>query len=356
MTVTALVVIVVLLLANAFFVAAEFALIAARRTQIEHLASEGNARARMGLHLMRELSFQLAGAQLGITMASLGLGFVAEPAVASLLESVLDPLGLPSGLLHTISFVVALTIVVFFHMVVGEMVPKNVAIAAPEQSLLWLALPVRLYSGLFRPVIRLLNGLANLGLRVLRIEPRDELAVAHTADELAAMLAASREQGLLEEFEHGLLRGALGFGEREVATIMVPRERVRGIRRTATVAEAEEVVVDTGHSRLVVYGRDIDDVLGFVHAKDLLRLPPSARDHPLPAGRVRRMLVLGRERRLEEVLVAMRRARVHVALVVDPSGRPAGIVTREDLLEELVGEIRDEHDPVAGQRGRRRRM
>jgi CBS domain containing-hemolysin-like protein len=281
---------------------------------------------------------------------------VAEPAVASLLESALDPLGLPSGVLHTLSFVLALSIVVFFHMVIGEMVPKNVAIAAPEQSLLWLALPVRLYATLFRPVIRLLNALANLGLRTLRIEPRDELAVTHTADELAVMLAASREQGLLEEFEHGLLRGALGFGERKVATIMVPRASVQGISRTATVAEAEQVVVETGHSRLLVYGRDIDDVLGFIHAKDLLRLPASARDHQLPAGRIRRMLLLPGDRRLEEVLIAMRRARVHVALVVDGSGRTAGLVTLEDVLEELVGEIRDEHDPVGTHRGRRRRM
>jgi CBS domain containing-hemolysin-like protein len=347
---------VVLLFANAFFVASEFALIAARRTQIEHLASEGNARARTSLGLMRELSLQLAGAQLGITMASLGLGFVAEPAVASVLESALEPLGLPSRLLHTVAFIAALSIVVFFHMVIGEMVPKNVAIAAPERTLLWLSLPVRAYSALFRPIIRTLNALANLGLRLVRIEPRDELAFTHTAEELASMLAASRQEGLLEEFEHGLLRGALGFGERQVASIMVPRDRVRAIPRSATVAEAEEVVVATGHSRLIVYGRDIDDVLGFVHAKDLLRLPPSAREHPIPAGRIRRMLVVARTRRLEEVLVAMRRARVHLAVVVDPGGRTAGIVTLEDLLEELVGEIRDEHDPVAGPRGRRRRM
>jgi CBS domain containing-hemolysin-like protein len=342
----------VLLLANAFFVAAEFALIAARRTSIEHLASQGNTRARTGLGLMRELSLQLAGAQLGITMASLGLGFVAEPAVASLLESALEPLGLPSGLLHTTSFLVALAIVVFFHMVIGEMVPKNVAIAAPEQSLLWLAVPVRVYTAVFRPVIRLLNAMANAGLRVMRVEPRDELAFTHTAEELASMLAVSRQEGLLEEFEHGLLRGALGFGEMKVASIMVPRDRVRGIRRSTTVAEAERVIVETGHSRLVVYDRDIDDVLGFVHAKELLRLPPSARDRPVPPGRIRRMLLVGEARRLEEVLVAMRRARVHVALVTGEGGRTAGIVTLEDLLEELVGEIRDEHDVAA----RRRRM
>ena len=351
----ALAIAVALLLANAFFVAAEFALIASRKTQVEHLAAEGNAQARVALGLMRQLSLQLAGAQLGITMASLGLGFVAEPAVAGLLESWLDPLGLPDGLLHSVSFVIALTIVVFLHMVIGEMVPKNVAIAAPERSLLWLALPVRFYVTLFGPVIRLLNAVANAVLRLVRVEPRDDLAVTHTSDELASMLAASREEGLLEEFEHGLLRGALGFGERQVATIMVPRDRVRAIPRTATVADAEAVVVSTGHSRLVVHGRDIDDVLGFIHAKDLLRLPPTARAHPLPAGRVRRMLVLGQERRLEEVLLAMRRARVHMALVQDDQGRTAGVVTLEDLLEELVGEIRDEHDPVARERVRRRR-
>ena len=352
----ALAVAVALLLANAFFVASEFALVASRRTRIDQLAEEGSNRARLAQRLSGELSFQLAGAQLGITMASLGLGFVAEPAVADLLESVIEPIAeLPEGLLHTLSFVVALAIVVFFHMVVGEMVPKNIAIAAPEQALLWLSLPTRAYSVVFRPVIRALNAMANGVLRLMRVEPRDELAVIHSADELASMLAASRKEGLLEEFEHRLLDRALVFGGREVAAIMVPRDLVRGVPRTATVAEAEQVALESGHSRLVVHGRDLDQVLGFVHAKDLLAADPAERDRSLVAGRIRRMLVVPENLRLRDLLLSMRRARIHVALVVEAQGRTAGLVTLEDVLEELVGEIADEHDVPASPAARARR-
>ena len=347
---------VVLLLANAFFVASEFALVASRRTRIDQLAEDGSKRARLAKRLSGELSFQLAGAQLGITMASLGLGFVAEPAVADALESALEPLGgLPESVLHTIAFVVALAIVVFLHMVIGEMVPKNITIAAPEQTLLWLSLPTSMYSTLFRPVIRALNAMANGVLRLIGVEPRDELAVTHSADELASMLAASRREGLLEEFEHHLLDRALAFGGRQVATIMVPRDQVRGVPRTATVAQAERLALESGHSRLVVHGRDLDQVLGFVHAKDLLSVDSGERDRPLVAGRIRRMLVLSEDRRLRDVLLSMRRSRIHAALVVDANGRTAGLVTLEDVLEELVGEIADEHDVPAAPAARARR-
>jgi CBS domain containing-hemolysin-like protein len=344
MTGWALVVAAALLLANAFFVAVEFALIAARRTQIEPLAAGGNRRARLALTSMRELSLQLAGAQLGITMASLGLGFVAEPAVAHLIESALGGLvDLPSGALHAVSFVVALTIVVFLHMVLGEMVPKNIAIAGPERTLLVLVVPNLIYVKLFRPFIWLLNGLANLGVRTLGVEPRDELADSHTADELASMVAASRDEGLLEEFEHSLLRGALNFGERTASSVMVPRDLIVTIHRWATIGAVEQLVVESGHSRLPLVEGGLDDVVGFVHAKDLLTASPDQVGRRLPASFIRRMLVVGPDRSLESLLLAMRQARVHLALVVD-EGRTLGMVTREDLLEELVGDIRDETD------------
>jgi CBS domain containing-hemolysin-like protein len=337
---------VALLLANAFFVAVEFALIASRSTRLEARAAEGSGAARQALRQHRELNLQLAGAQLGITMASLLLGFVAEPAVARVIESALaEVIELPDRVLHSIGFVVALTIVVFLHMVIGEMVPKNIAIADPERTMLALAWPNRLYVTLFRPVIRTLNALANLGVRALGAQPRDALGTVASADELASMLGTSRDEGLIEEVAHQLLSGALDLGERTAASVMVPRGAMAWVARTATPADAEAEVVRTGHSRLVVVGDDVDDVLGFVHAKDLLTLPEAARHRPLPLGRIRTMVVLAPETGLDDALLVMQRARVHLASVAGPDGRTLGVVALEDVLESLVGDIRDESDP-----------
>ena len=342
---TALLIALLLLLANGFFVAVEFALIASRRTKLEALAEHGSTRARLAIGSMRDLNLQLAGAQLGITMASLLLGFVAEPALADLIEDVTGSfVDLPDGVLRTLGFVLALTIVAFLHMVIGEMVPKNVAIADPERTLLLLAVPNRAYVTVFGPVLRVLNALSNAGVRLLGIEPRDELATSASADELAAMLGASRDQGLIEDVAHQLLTGALDLGDRSITTVMVPRERVVWLPRRATPEEAEALVVASGHTRLLVAGEEVDDVLGFVHAKDLLTVSGPARQRPLPLGRVRRMLVLGARTSLDDALLAMQRARVHVAVVKDAAGRTLGIATLEDVIEALVGDIRDESD------------
>jgi CBS domain containing-hemolysin-like protein len=331
-----------LLVANGFFVAMEFALIASRRTKLESLAEEGDLRARLALEATGALSLQLAGAQLGITMASLGLGAVAEPTLAHGLETVFGVL--PAGVRTTFAFVIALAIVVFLHMVIGEMVPKNAAIADPEKMMLRLSIPNRIYVAIFRPLIVALNGIANFGTRLFGVEPRDEVEAAHTAGEIATMLAASREEGLIEETAHDLLSGALGFGHRRLREVMLPLEQVVKVPQTATVAEAERVVVDSGHSRLVVTGHDPSDIIGFVHAKDLLTVPADARNRSLPLSRIRRVLVLESDRPLDEVLVAMRRARTHVAVVIDVDRTPVGLATLEDVLEDLVGDITDESD------------
>lgn len=333
---------VLLLLANGFFVAMEFALIASRRTKLEALAEHGDIRARLALDATKALSLQLAGAQLGITMASLGLGAVAEPTLAHGLEAVLGPL--PDSVRATIAFAVALGIVVFLHMVVGEMVPKNAAIADPERMMLRLAIPNRLYLFLFGPIIRLLNALSNFGTRRLGVEPRDEVEAAHTAAEIATMLAASREEGLIEQTAHDLLTGALGFGRRRLVEVALPMSDVVTVPQSATVADAERVVLESGHSRLVVTGRDRSDIIGFVHAKDLLTVPDDARSRPIPLLRIRRVLVLDESRPLDEVVVAMRRARTHVSVVVDAAGAAVGLATLEDVLEDLVGDITDESD------------
>lgn len=339
-----------LLLANGFFVGAEFAMIAARRTKIEQLAAQGDGKAKVALRSLRELSFMLAGAQLGITMASFGLGALAEPAIAHYLEGTLGSLiELPPGVLHSISFVIALTIVVFFHMVVGEMAPKNVAISKPVESALWIAFPFRFYVNIFRPFIYFLNALANGGVRVLGVEPTDELRSIHTTEEIGAMIAESARGGMIDKFEHRLLEGAIQFSERDAASVMVPRTDLVAVPLDVTPARLERLIVETGHSRLPIYAEDLDHVVGFFHAKDLLKVRSDERDRPISQGLIRQMLVVPESRRLHPLLLDMRRQRKHFALVIEEHGGTAGIVTLEDLLEELVGEIQDEYD--AGELG-----
>jgi CBS domain containing-hemolysin-like protein len=330
---------VLLLVANGFFVAVEFALVATRRSRLEQLAAEGDSRAKAAIASVGDLSFMLSAAQLGITLASLALGYVAEPSVAHLIEQPLEWGHVPHELVHPIALVLALTIVVFLHMVVGEMVPKNVAIAEPDRTALWLALPMRAFTVLFRPAIHVLNVLANGGLRLLGVEPTDELVTLATGDELAGMLEASREEGLLDEVEHRLMTGALGFPQREVTAVMVPREQVVAVQVETPVDEIEQVAAGHGHSRLPVFGRDLDELLGYVHAKDLLALPDEARSHPLARSIVRRMLTVPTDRTLMDLLLAMKRTRLHFAVVVDGAGRVEGIATLEDVLESLVGDL-----------------
>ncbi len=349
MNVGALLATVALLAGNAFFVAVEFALVASRRTKLEAMAEDGNRAAARALVSLRDLSRQLAGAQLGITICSLLLGFVAEPAIAHGLEELLHGVvDVPESVSTTIGFVLGLSIVVFLHMVLGEMVPKNIAIAAPEGTVLALDLLNRLYLRVFGPVITVLNAIANGIIRLLGAEPADEIVDSHTSDELADMVAASAQEGLIHDVQDRMLRGALAIGESPVGPMVIARDRIAHVPRDATVVEAEAAVVATGHSRLLVVGvGGLDDVLGFVHAKDLLTIPAALRDRALPLSRIRRLPIVAADAIVDDVLLALQQARVHLALVADRGGRTVGIVSLEDVLEELVGDIVDESDREA---------
>lgn len=340
-----------LLAANGFFVAIEFALVASRRTKLEQEAEAGHPRAGLALDAMQSLSLQLAGAQLGITMASLALGFLAEPTVAHLLESAVESVvHIPESVLHTGGFIVSLTIVVFLHMTLGEMVPKNIAITAPERTTLALVSTMRLYMIVFGPVVRFLNALANGSLRIIGIEPQDELHITYTADELANLVADAQAEGSIEDFEGQLVSAVLRFAEGTASDHMVPRERIVAMPVTATVAEIEQAVVAEGHSRIIVYNRTLDDAQGFVHAKDLLAASDERRDLPPPYSMLRNVLRMPADRTLRDVLLGMRRTRIHLAIITNDEGDTVGLITLEDVLEQLVGQIRDEHD-----RPRRRR-
>jgi CBS domain containing-hemolysin-like protein len=277
-------------------------------------------------------------------MASLGLGFVAEPAIAHVFESWLEPIDLPEALVHGISFATALLLVTFLHLVIGEMVPKNLAIAAPEPTLLALALPNRLFVIVFGPIIRALNAIANGAVRLVGLEPKEELASAHTPEELLAVLAQSRREGTIEGPRADLLTGALDFAERPVREVMVDRDRIVTVTLRTSMAEVERLVTERGHSRLPVVGRDLDDIVGFVHVKDLLGPAGEDGGRPVSLRRLRRMLVVDEGEALADVLLRMQRSRLHLASVVDDDRRTVGLVSLEDVLESMVGDIRDESD------------
>ncbi|MEO1065082.1 MAG: hemolysin family protein [Actinomycetota bacterium] len=335
----ALVLAVGLLVANAFFVAAEFALIGARRSRIDQLAADGDRRARLAARLQAELSVQLAGAQLGITIASLALGKVAEPAVAQGIEAALgDLVELPESALHAIGFGVALSIVVLLHMVLGEMVPKTVAITHAESMLLWLAPPMRLFTLVFRPFLATLNFLANLGVRLLRIEPRDELAAPSSPEELGAMFAASRDVGLLGDDVHDLLDRAMRSASVTAGELLVPLDDVVSAPHDLPVEQLEERFARSRHPRIPIHGPDRTVIVGFVHVNDLLDLDDDARGRPVARSRIRPAIRVEADATVPDIVLAMRRARTHVGVVTRDDGTTMGIVTLDDVLAPLVEE------------------
>jgi CBS domain containing-hemolysin-like protein len=337
---TALFVAVLLLAFNAFFVGAEFALVSARRSQIEPLAQSGSRMARTTLHAMENVSLMMAGAQLGITICSVGLGAVGEPAVAHLLEPGFERLGVPEGLLHPVAFVVALAIVVFLHVVLGEMVPKNIAIAGPDRAALVLGPPMLGVVTLLRPIIVSLNAIANGTLRLLKIEPKDEVSSAYTREEVAALVEESRGEGLLEADEYDRLAGALGFTEKAVSAVLLPTSSLTTIPRGASAADVEALCAATGFSRFPVQAED-GELLGYLHIKDVLEPDEQRRSRPVEDKWIRPFAPVATGDLLHEALEQLQRRGAHMARVVEPDGTTIGLATLEDVIEELIGVIRD---------------
>lgn len=322
---------------NGAFVALEFGAVGARRSEIATSQRLGRRGAASAARLQTNLSLTLAGAQVGITLCSLALGRLAEPALAHLIESALhDRVELSEGVVTGIGFGVALAIVVVLHTVIGEMVPKNLALAAPERSLVTLAPTMAVYTSVVKPFITVVNGLANAVLRMLRIEPAESLAEIATPAELEMMVAESHQGGMIGAEERALLDGALRFGEVTASEVMVPMIDVDAVPTMTTVAEIEWTLVETGHSRLVVYGGSRDDVRGFVHGKDLLTMSEAARSRMLPIGRIRPMVRVRPDTTLPDVLQLMRRARTHLGLVTE-DGVSLGVLTLDDVMAGLVG-------------------
>ncbi|MCM3885902.1 hemolysin family protein [Frankia sp. R82] len=330
-----------LLLLNALFVGAEFALISARRTSIEPLADAGNRLAKITLGAMERVSLMLAGAQLGVTVCTLGLGALGEPAVADLLHGPFEAISLPSALLHPVSFAVALALVTFLHVVIGEMVPKNIALTMPDKAVLLLAPMLVGFVRLGKPLIIVLNKVASLSLRAVGVEPKDEVASTFTRDEVAGLVEESHREGLLAQDEHELLTGALSFEERTARGVLLAPGSLVTVPPTITPREVEQLAARTGYTRFPV--RDAGGTLtGYLHLKDVLETRSTKRTSPVAAKWIRPLAHVAADDSLRTALATMQHSGAHLARVTDEAGEVLGLVALEDILEELVGEIRDD--------------
>lgn len=333
-----------LIAANAFFVGAEFALISARRDRLEALAEQGKRSAVTVIRAGENLAVMLAGAQLGITVGSIVLGRVGEPAVAHLLSPVFGLLGVPGALLHTVSFVVAITIVVILHVLLGEMVPKNIALAGPEKAAMLLVPPYLLWVKATRPIIAVYDWCARTVVRAIGVEPKTELENTVSMVELAEMISESRSEGLLDPEEHTRLSRALQIRNRVAGDVAVPLDRIRTVPAASpgagpSVAGIEQALAATGYSRFPVVDAD-GRFLGFVHIKDMLDLV----DHPgavVSASAVRYLPRLAATVPLPDALSRLRANNSHLALLTGDDGEVCGMVALEDLVEDLVGTVRD---------------
>ncbi|MEO8219878.1 MAG: hemolysin family protein [Specibacter sp.] len=330
---------VVLLAGNAFFVAAEFAIMTARRSQIEPLADAGSKRAKITLGAMENVSLMLACAQLGITVCSLLILNVSEPAIHHLLAEPLHALGVQDNVAAPLAFVVTLALVTFLHVTFGEMVPKNMSVSAADKAALLLAPPLVLVSKVVRPIIVALNWAANHMVRLFGIEPADEVSSSFTLEEVQSIVAESTRSGLVDD-QTGLITGALEFSSQTAQGIMVPLAQLVTLPADATPVDFEHAVGKTGFSRFVVADAT-GTLLGYLHLKDILRIPLERYQKPIGEGRVRSMVNLAATEEIEDVLSTMQRTGSHMARVIDAGGQTMGVLFLEDVIEQLVGEIRD---------------
>jgi CBS domain containing-hemolysin-like protein len=337
--------VVALIAANGYFVAAEFAFVAARRSRFVEQAEGGDRRSRRAIDVHKRLSFMLSGAQLGITVTTLVVGFIAEPAIASVIEPALTAVGVPDSVSFGISLTLALIFATMAQMVFGELAPKNLAIAKPEPVARSLASSMWLFMRLAGPVIRLFDGSANRLLRLIGVEPVEELRGAVSTEELDLIVDSSAESGHLTESQAALLERAIDFGELEASDAMIPWNRVVTIDIDATAADLRDLMAST-HSRFPVVDAD-GQVQGIVHAKDLLGVGRSDYETTSVSSLSHEILAVPEAAGLNIVLAELRSRSTEMAIVIDEYGGPAGVVTLEDVVEELVGDIEDEYDPSA---------
>jgi CBS domain containing-hemolysin-like protein len=335
---------VLLTAGTAVFVAAEFSLVALDRPTVQRAIDEGDARARVVLQSLKQLSTQLSAAQVGITITTLVVGYLAQPSIGALLSDPLAAMGLGQAAVDAVSSALALAIATVFSMVFGELVPQFLGISAPLPTAKVVALPVRVFAVVAKPLIVVLNGSANRFLRSIGIEPQEELSGARTPQELASLVRRSAEAGTLDVSTARMLTRSLGFGERTADDVMTPRVRCTGIHRDETAEDVLRLSRRTGHSRFPVLGEDWDDIDGVVHVKKAMAVPHDRRKDVPVSALMSDRLVVPETIRLDPLLRDLREGGFQMAVVVDEYGGTSGIVTLEDVVEEIVGEVADEHD------------
>ncbi|MDJ0321539.1 hemolysin family protein [Pseudarthrobacter sp. PS3-L1] len=330
---------VVLLLGNAFFVGAEFAVMSARRSQIEPLAEAGSKRAQTTLRAMENVSLMLACAQLGITVCSLLILQVAEPAIHHLLAEPLEAVGMPVEIADVVAFAIALLAVTFLHVTFGEMVPKNISVSVADKAALLLAPPLMFIGRLVNPIIVALNWSANHILKLMKIEPKDEVSSSFTLEEVQSIVQESTRHGLVDD-DAGLITGALEFSEHTAESIMVPVDKLVMLKASTTPVGLEKAVRRTGFSRFPML--DEDGLLsGYLHIKDVLSIPQEAYHYPVAESRIRSLANVSLDDEIEKAMSVMQRSGSHLARVIGPDGTTRGVLFLEDVIELLVGEIRD---------------
>jgi CBS domain containing-hemolysin-like protein len=333
---------------NAFFVAAEFAIVRVRVTRIEDLVQRGVRRAFAAREVLRHLDAMISACQLGITLASLALGWIGEPAFAHLIEPSFAWMGrFGTGASHTVAIALAFFLITFLHVVVGELVPKTIAIGHAEATALAVSWPLRFFRFLFYPLISFMNRSANLLVKAMRLTPPTEASLAHSEAELRMILAVSRKSGVLSESHGRLLANALDFADRAVRQIMVPRGDVLWLDLNRSYAENSARAREFGHTRLPLCDGTIDHVVGVVHVKDLFIAPPPLVETRNLKALARPPLYVPENAKIQQALALFQRHKVHLGVVVDEYGGTAGLVTLEDVLEELIGDIQDEFDQEA---------
>jgi CBS domain containing-hemolysin-like protein len=334
-----------LVLANGFFVAAEFALVGARRTRIDALAESGNARAKLARGAIHHLDHYISGTQLGITLASLALGWVGESTIAAIIVQIFADLGSPWDVVasHTVAVAISFAIITFLHIVLGELAPKSLALLFPEAVSMWLAGPLIVFAKIFTPFIHFLNGSANLILRALGLRAPREAERVHRPEEIEMLISQTYEHGLLAQEPVEMIRGVFDLSETTAAEVMTPRTQIMAAPNTATMEELENLFVDSGHSRLPIYEGSVDHIIGVVLARDFWRARRDRRVWNL-ANLIRAVPFVPETKDLEHLLREMQREGTHIAIVLDEYGGTAGLVTVEDVLEQIVGEIADEHE------------
>ncbi|HMM22034.1 MAG TPA: hemolysin family protein [Selenomonadales bacterium] len=332
-----------LVLLNGFFVSAEFAMVKVRSTRIDTLLQEGNTRAKYAKRLVDNLDAYLSACQLGITLASLGLGWIGEPAIARLIEPVLADFGLSEAVIHTIAFAVAFSIITALHIILGELAPKSLAIQKADSVTIWTSVPLIAFYKLMFPVIWVLNSLANRILRAVGIEVASEHEAAHTEEEIRILMEESHQQGYINQTELTYVDNIFDFAERHVKEVMIPRTDMVCLYAEDSFAVNLETALDEQLTRYPVCDPDKDNIIGFAHIKDLLAALAKG-ETPALKEMARDIMAVPETMPISNLLKLMQKKREQIAIVIDEYGGTAGLVTLEDILEEIVGEIQDEFD------------